>query len=306
MTVGMKKPKRIVKSTTVPSASAEVMPKILRPSTIWITVAAAILLLVANSAFWVNRTIFDTQTFSRIATESVLSDSSTNALSRSIVDRTLADRPIINRFAGDTVTRLVAGLIGSDQVETAIEKVVERLHAYVTSPNPQNVEFHLAGIKSVVTNVIGLVDSERETPKIDSVPDTLVLIDADVIPSFYQLAIVFLWLGPIALVGAVLLLALPYVKRRKFENKLLALQGGAIIIAALSALLVGPLFRPPLMSAIADANNRIVTGNLYDAFIATFNGQIFWLLTFGVIVVTISGGIWVYRRLSARKQRTLV
>src|SRR5687767_7870147 len=87
--------------------------------------AAGLALLLVHSAYWINHTIFDQATFTNIVTTSVTSESSRNAIAASTVDRVLADRPVAKRLAGDRLTALLSGLLGSDLGERAIKTVTE-------------------------------------------------------------------------------------------------------------------------------------------------------------------------------------
>jgi hypothetical protein len=258
------------------------------------TIVAGILLTMANAALWLNNTLFDSKKFASVATESILSESSRTAIASEIVDTVLADRPIINRIVRDPATRLISSLIGSDQAKSAIEKVVVRAQTYVTSPNPQNIEFDLTGIKSITTKLFTILDSESKVEKIDTLPDTLLILDADNIPNLYQPSIAFLWIAPLAAIGAVLLIVRPHYKKRQLDLKILGFQGIIIIITSMFALLVGPLFRPALLSAISEPHYRTVTENIYNAFIVTFNTQTMWLFVFGVVMLVVPVGVWAY------------
>jgi len=55
-------------------------------------------------------------------------------------------------------------------------------------------------------------------------------------------------------------------------------------LTGLITMFVGPLFKPPLLANIANPGSRTVVGNLYDAFIATFNAQAVILIWFGVVL----------------------
>jgi hypothetical protein len=260
------------------------------------TIVAGILLVIANSALWVNNTVFNSDQFSDITTAALLTESSRTAIASEVVNQALASKPITRAVVGDTATRLIAGFIGSDQVRSTIDRMATRIHSYVTSKNPQNVEFELSGIKSTVGRIVGLAGNDAAGDKIDTLPDTLTIVDASKIPSFYQFAVVFLWLGPVALVGAIMLLVRPHYIRRRLNIRILAFQGAAIIITSMAAFLAGPLFRPPLLALISQPNYRTVVQNLYDALMSTFAQQTVWLLVVGIGTVIAATGIFVYSR----------
>jgi hypothetical protein len=264
------------------------------------TVVAGLLLVIANSALWINHTMFNSDRFADVAGTAVLSESSRHAIASEIVNKTLADRPLTRAVVGDQATKLIAGLIDSNQARSSIDRVVTRMHMYITSRNPANVELSLIGIKSTVGRVIQIVGNDDMGARVDAVPDTLTIVDASKIPSFYQFAVAFLWAGPVALIAALVLLIRPHLVRRRADMQILAFQSAAVITASLAALLAGPLFRPPLLALVSEPNYRTVIQNLYDALNATFITQTYWLLFVGVVAAMIPLSWYVYGILAQR------
>ncbi len=244
-------------------------------------IVSAGLLLIANSAIWVNDVLFNTEKFTQITSQALLSESSRNALAGEIVDQALVDRPIVKRLVGEPATKFVSGLLGTNLAETATNKVVARLQTAVTTEDPQNIEFDLTGIKSILPKLISLAGAEESIPEETKLPDTLVLLDTANIPNVYKYATVFLWLAPISAITATILLAYPHIKRRAIVVPVVAMQGFAIVLTGVSALLIGPLFRPTLLSKVSNQNIRIVVENIYNSFSDSFNAQSNWLFVLG-------------------------
>lgn len=253
-------------------------------------ILAGLLLVVANSAIWVNRSIFDTTTFTNTAVASITSESSRQALAGEIVDRALADRPLVKNVAGNTATKLISGLLGSNQFNQVLTKAVGKIQVYVTSENQETVALDLSGVKGTVGTLLtvadnrGVADTENATNRLNTIPDELVLVNADNIPSFYKAGVALLWIAPICVITALGLLVYPYVRHRNRYHRIALVQGATVVMAGILSLLVGPLFRPPALSSVTSPNMRIVVGNLYDAFIASFNQQAYWLIGAGLIL----------------------
>jgi hypothetical protein len=75
---------------------------------------AGLLLVVANSAIWVNRQVFNTENFTNTAVSSLSSESSRQALGSRITDEVLKDYPVVKSIAGDRLSNLISGLLGTD------------------------------------------------------------------------------------------------------------------------------------------------------------------------------------------------
>lgn len=257
--------------------------------------AAGAFIIVANSAIWANRYLVDTDNFTGTAVTSLTSKSSTDALANDIVDTALADYPVARRLVGDTATNFVSSLLGSSQMERAVGTVVSRLQILLTSPQRQPIVVNLEGVKSTVQQLINLSGRGDEAKvDVDKVPNEITLLDPSNLPNFNQYIVTLSWLSPLAGLLAIGLLAWPYMADSKRYREIMAIQGGALILTGLLGLLIGPLFRPLVLSDITNPNLRIVVTNLYNAFTATFNSQTMYIIWAGVLAVAISAGITVY------------
>lgn len=269
----------------------------------WFSVLAGFLLLITNSAIWVNRYIFDTGNFSNVVTTSLTSESSRRAIAQGVTDRVFADRPVLKNVVGDIPVNIVSGLLGTEQATKAIDVVATRLQTRVTSSEPTPIAVDLSGIKNVLTQLYNVSTNLGREPQInpENIPSEIVLVDEDDIPNLYRASVVFLWLAPLALIGAAVSLIYTYVKNKKEYKLILVIQGACIAGVGMLALLVGPLFRPPLLSKLGTESGRTVIGNLYDAFITTFNAQTGFFIGIGIVMMLSGGGLILYTKLKTRR-----
>ena len=258
-----------------------------------LSIVASILLLVTNSAFWINKQIFNTTNFTSAVTTSLTSESSRVAMAERITDRIFADRAIARRVAGNLSTQIVSGILATDQFTGVLDSAVTRLHTYASSSNQENIDIDLTGIKDIIVKVTNASEALGKdiTIRADNVPDTITIIEESKIPDFYRLGVVFLWMAPVAFIFAVLLLAYPHLKYRNDTKSLLILQATIITLVGLFGLLFGPLFKPPVLSSINEPSGRIIVSNIYDSFISTFNSQTLVMVSVGIIALFI-GLFW--------------
>ncbi len=262
------------------------------PSIVIGALVAGLLLFFANTASWVNKQVFDTTNFTATAKSALLSSSSRDALASEIVGKALADRPVIDRVAGDTLTRMISGLLGSDQFAKVFDVAISHAQSYLISSNQKTIAFDLSGIKQPVERVIIAIGDTTENPdlngqRISQIPDQIVLIDSDKVPDLYKLSVAFYVAGPILLVIALVILAIPYIKRPVKWAYILICQGIAVLLSGVFALIIGPFARPPILSLMPDDNIRTVVANVYNAFIATFNAQSWWLVWAGIVAIVV-------------------
>lgn len=273
-----------------------------RRNVIITALVAAFMVLVANSAIWVNRYFMDTDNFTQVAVTSLTSESSTDALATEVVDKALADYPAVKNVVESTAVNFISGLLDSDRMRQALTQVVSRLQIFLTSPQREAVVINLEGAKDVVNRLIQLSGREGQTSfEPNKIPSEIVVFDPANYPNFYHYGVVLMWLSPLMALGAVALLAWPYIKDRSRYREVMIIQGSAVALAGLLALLIGPLFRPVVLGNVASPNLRTVVSNLYDAFIATFNSQTMFVIVAGMLAIAIAVGITVAQHYRTKK-----
>lgn len=274
--------------------------------TIILSIIAGILLVIANSGLWVNRYVFNSEAFADVVTDSLTSDSSRSAIASGVVTKAFEGRPITAKLLTNPATNLVEGMLGSNAAESGIRTVAERLNILVTSKEKKVIAFDLTGIKGVIEKITGVAgDAAPDKLDVNAIPDSITLLDTNQLPDFYSYSVAMLWISPLALLGALALLVVPHAKYRKDWSKILAVQGGFIVLAGIFTLAVGPLFKPLVLGGIAQTLPRTVVGNLYDSFIATFNQQSMYPIWFGVLLAAIAGGYYVYIALKPRFEKKI-
>ncbi len=254
-----------------------------------VTILAGFFLLIANSGYWVNRYIFNEQKFSQIAVSSILSSDSRQAIAEGVSTKLYEDRPIARRVLSEPTTSIVNGILGSPRLQPPLTELVKRINTRMTSKTQPEVALDLTSVKSVLTQVVGTVDKVADKDisfNPDNIPDKIVVIKSDNLPNLYNYSLAILWLSPITLIAGLLLMVLPYVWWRNRYKSIMTMQGVMLISVGVLAQMIGPLFRPLVLGNLATDAGRTVIGNLYTAFLTTFEHQsmIFFLLG-GILLV---------------------
>lgn len=281
-------------TTKTPTTNLTAKPNAMR-KLVLASIVAAVLLIVANSAIWVNRTMFDTQKFTQITSTALLSQTSRSALASEIVDNALQNQPAVKAVAAEPATNFIAGLLNTQQAKNALNTVIGKVQIIFTSERPEPVVYDLSGIKGTVSKLLALANKDDAVVKVDQIPDTITIFkNADKLPSFYKAGVTLTFLAPLALLLALFLLIWPHTAKQFVTSKVLLVQGAIISASGLMALLIGPLFKPPVLAQVNDANLRVVVENIYNAFIGTFNRQTNYLIGIGVVMMFIPLGIKIY------------
>jgi len=198
-------------------------------------IIAPILLFLAQSAYWVNHTVFNQANFSNITTTALLSESSRDAIATSVVNKSLENRPIIKHAVGDRASALISGLLDSDLSNQAVKGLTTKTYAYVTSSNRQDVKIDLTSIKTPIASVISLTQRENGpvASNLNQIPDEVVLMRADAFPNLSGIITLMLWLGPFLWLGALVSFGVYIYIGREIYAKRVYTVGAVIIVMSL-------------------------------------------------------------------------
>lgn len=284
--------------------------KTLKPLTyILLSIAAAILLVIANSAVWFNNYIFDSGNFTKLTTQAIEEESSRTALATEITDRLLEKRPALKGAIDEPMIKLTSGLLNSNAAQTALDRTISQFQVIITSKNPQDVSFDLSSLKQTLSQVLTVAgnltekDTEKAQIRVEDIPNTITIIDVDNLPNIYTLGVVLLWVAPIAtLIAAALLIYLVYRARysRQVSSIVLAVEGGILLLAGLFALALGPIFKPPILANVPNENMRTVVENIYQVFIDKFNQQASIIFVIAILLLLASVIVFWAKPIAAR------
>lgn len=233
---------------------------------------------MAQSAFWINHALFNQENFTQTASEVLLSDTSRDAIAQTIVDNTLADRPLVKRVIGDQATSFVSSILGSNLSENAVSGLISRSYAYLTSPNREAIAIDLTSIKQPIAGILSFVENQGRQVQFnaDAIPDAIVILEADALPDFSGVVrsmlifgLVF-WL--ITIIGG---LVFVFYKRRDWRRRayqLLAVWAGTSIVA----LFIGPFIPQIIASFMGVISLRGVVSDMTGAFLSPFGMQMIW------------------------------
>jgi hypothetical protein len=235
----------------------------------------------------VNHTVFDKQTFTDITTTQLLSESSRDAVATAVVNKSLENRPVLKRVAGERAESLVSGLLGSDLSSQAVKAVTSKTYAYATSSDRQDIAIDLTAIKTPLNTIIDLAESRGlDVPQTQNkLPDQIVLLKSDAFPDLSGAVKTMLWLGPLFWLGTIVLFGLYIYIGRAVYARRVYLAGLAVIIVSLFGLLSSPFIPPPIAAAIPNIDLRPVAQNLAAGFLAPFAAQMYTMLGITLVVL---------------------
>lgn len=253
-------------------------------------IVAGLLLLIAQTSWWISHTIYDSKEFATITTTALTSDSSRDAISKEIVDRAFSNKPLLRATVGKTTAKLLSSVLATDIASTAIEQSTERIQTVLTSSNRDPVELNLVPFKSVLVVISNIAEkSDRQINfKASDIPDKITLLNKENLPELYKIYRLMLILGPLCMAGVVAIFGYIAYKFKDNIYRATLIIGGTLSVTSLIALVSGPIIRPPVLSLIDSVNTRVIIGNLYDGFLQPYNTQLTIMTIIGVMIMFIS------------------
>jgi cytochrome bd-type quinol oxidase subunit 1 len=246
----------------------------------------ATLLIIALTGFWLQRTFFNTERFTQIASTSIVSESSRQSIGTLVAERVFANRPALESIFSDRLSSFTAGILATDSAQKIIQTAAQEAQLLITSPRRDPVVLNLTSIKTAITGVQSITqtpDAERRI-NIGDIPDSITLIDTSELPNVHNLAVYVLWLGPISLLIASIAIIWWILRAtKKYRLRRVQIVFSVLIATAIIAVVLGPLIEPAFIAIGRDAASQTLLRNLYEAFTLPFTNQALLVGLVGVI-----------------------
>lgn len=250
-------------------------------------ILGSITLLLAQSAYWTNHNIFNQERFTQITIDSLTTESSRDAIAATIVDKSLADKPLIKQLAGERMEAFISGLLGSDISIGLMENISSRAYEYLTTENRNDISVNLSAVSSTVSVVMNLAnkiqpDSQIANTQIE-IPSEIVLVSSDSLPNLSGVVKLVLFLQPLLWLTSILFFGIYiYIGRKQYAKRVYKV-GSSIIAVGLIGLLTGPLILPQILAAVPEVNIRPLVENFASGFLNPFINQMYIMLAVTVI-----------------------
>lgn len=250
---------------------------------------AGVLLFFAQSAYWINHTIFNQESFTKITNQAIMLESSRTAIATAIIDKSLENRPVVKRVAGERMSNFLSGILASDISTQTLRSFTQKAYAYITAPDRQDIAIDLYPIKSTLSGVLSLARQENSqtATTIEQVPDEILLLSKDTFPDASSSIRLMLWVSPLLWLGTALLFVLYFLLDKKQYVHRVYTAGAVIIAIGLFGLFTTPFIPPPLAAAIPTISLRPLAENLTVGFLAPFQTQMYVMIATTCVILAI-------------------
>ena len=239
-----------------------------------VTVFAVILLLISTTYYWYKNYIYNVDAFSTRVVETIQTDQVSNAIAKEIVSEALSGAPLLENLLGDFATSAISGLLGSSEFEPVIDKAARKFHEIVIVEEPQDITLDISPIVNIssalltVTTITELDVSEEiqdDLEKIASMDTEVVLVEAEEIPSMYNITVTMAWLGPLAGFFGILLII--YALWATADRVQTVVNFGVFLSAGvLLYLLAIPYFQSIVVTSTTNPLTRVIVDAVFELF----------------------------------------
>lgn len=252
-----------------------------------VIVLAAVSLFFAQSAHWFNQTIFNQEKITSVVTSNVLSQASRDTIAASIVDRALEDKPLTQRVVGDRAESLISGLLESDLSTRAVQSLSDKTYSYVTTETREDIVFDLSSIKSVISALITVAQTQGSGERLalveSNIPNEIVLVESDSFPNLSGILVFMLWFEPLFWLMSIVLFGIFIYLGRKQYAKYVYIVGLSVVLVAIVGILTSPFLPSPIAASLQYIDFRpTVEGIIYDLLLP-FRDQMYVLLASTVV-----------------------
>ncbi len=234
-------------------------------------------------SIWYSNNILNQEVFVSKTTQVLQSEAVRNSISNEVVARVKLKMPIVGSISEPLLTKVLVGVLDSQMFTNVTTKMAQELHLQLTSANPRELSLELKPAKTLLSPIIERTDSDL----LKNIPDQIVVIRKNQIPSLYKFGTFLTLAGPILLIAALIIFAFIWRKINDKRNYIAILS----LIFAASGLFVYFLI-PAVgnyLTAQADSVNiATIINEIYLTFTASISQFAFNILIGGIIIALVA------------------
>lgn len=234
-------------------------------------------------SIWYSNNILNQEKFVTTTTQVLQTENVRDAISNEIIDTVRSQRPIIGSFTAPLLTKIIAGVMDSNLYANVNTRLAQELHLQLTSANPRELAIELKPTKDLLTPLLERTDSNI----LSNIPDRMVVIRQNEIPSLYKLGTTLTMLGPILLIAAFLIMGYLWVKIADKRNYIVILSLSFATTALLIYFMI-PTIGNFAIAQASSANIAIIINEVYIAFTSAISNFAFQVLIVSLLVAFVA------------------
>lgn len=228
---------------------------------------------------WYSNNILNQEKFVSTTTQILQSETTRNALSNEVIAVIKTKNPIIGTISEPLLVNLLSSVMDSELYTNVTTRMAKQLQLQLTSANPKELQVDLSPAKAVLNPLFKRADSDL----LNRIPDNIVVIRKNQIPSLYTFGTYLTILGPILLIAGLVILGLIWKKISDKRNYIVVLS----LTFAASGLLVYflvPAVGNYIVAQTDSTNIASIINEIYIAFTSPISQFSSYVLFGGIVV----------------------
>lgn len=250
---------------------------------------AAILVLLANLALWVERGFADETRFAEMATVALERDDVRQAMAEALVREALADQPLLYRVAGNAAERAIADLLATPGMESTLRLMATHLHLMLVSDQRPTFTINSRILQAIALAVAFVAPAQAPSLSFEGRTMQVELFARQDIPSYSTHIRVVRILGLVSGLLALAILVGSVLASTQRGRALMRVAYALVAAFVLSLLLIVPL-RRTLESSIEDDTARTIVMAVYRDLTGT-------LVLQTAVLLAIAAALWLVGRM---------
>jgi hypothetical protein len=234
-------------------------------------------------SIWYSNNILNQEKFVSTTNQVLQSEATRSALSNEIITVVKTRMPIIGTISEPLLANLLTSVMSTDLYTNATTRFSQQLQLQLTSANPRELQLDLNPAKSL----LGPLFERTESDLLERIPNNIVVLRKNQIPSLYEFGTLITIAGPILFIAALIILGLIWRKITDKRNFTVILS----LTFAASGLLVYflvPALGNYVVAQTDSVNIATILSEVYIAFTSPISQFSFYVLVGGIIVALIA------------------
>jgi hypothetical protein len=264
-----------------------------RPLVLLSTVLLAVALYVANTAWWLDAEVLDTDEFVNSAVVVLNQPSSRDTMATIVVARLVEEIPLLT-LVEDALVGVFSDLLGTDQLQDVLVLISQELHQRMVSGDTGPIVIDLEPYHDVLLSPIEAISPELAGLVPDSWFRSVEVLEGGVIPDLSPYAENGLRTAYAAVAIAFALVVIIIARTDRWMIRLVSV-GGAFLVAGGLSVLAVPAGRATVSSIHGGTSREALVLSLYDELTRSLTAQSLALTFVGLAMIGVAIVIWANR-----------
>ncbi len=259
---------------------------------ILLVVLGCILLVFGNVSLWAARDVFNPERFGQRVAEGLQSDAASEVMADATIARIMEYYPELPRLVRGPAKDVVTWFLQRPAFTPVFRKTVSVAWLIMTTSAQDVIGLDLSNVGDYVVVVVTSLNAEAgaETQvAMEAVYESgpLIIYESGHFPKLRGLSNTVPWIWPFAILAAIGLLVVAYLKAKEQKSSLMTI-GTGILITSILVLMLIPALRAPVQNSISNYTTQVVVREVLTTLMQGLVIQSIVLGLIGVILMVAS------------------